>query len=211
MWPRGWVEVYLYSFITAELEGGEWSAARTGRILPPGKTRYPFYRRLDGPQDRSGRTENLVPIGIRFRTVQPEVSRYTGWATGPTHIIYIHIYIYMCVFSCGTTAILGHRPPQTQTICRTPLDEGSARRGGIYLTTHTTHTRQTSMPPAGFDYGTPESERPQTHAVDGAAIRIGTYSVYLVQNSSCTAVRSTVTAPVKIKSGIMYCRAHDSH
>ena len=59
------------------LEGGEWSAARPGRTLPPGKTRYPFYRRLGGPQGRSGRAENLVPTGIRSRTVQPVDSRYT--------------------------------------------------------------------------------------------------------------------------------------
>jgi len=32
---------------------------------------------LDGPQGRSGRAENLVPTGIRSRTVQPEISRYT--------------------------------------------------------------------------------------------------------------------------------------
>ena len=70
--------------MTAALEGGEWSAARPGRTLPPGKTRYPFYRRLGGPQGRSGRAENLVPTGIRSRTVQPVVSRYTGWATRPT-------------------------------------------------------------------------------------------------------------------------------
>ena len=38
---------------------------------------YPFYRRLGGPQGRSGRAENLVPTGIRSRTVQPVVSRYT--------------------------------------------------------------------------------------------------------------------------------------
>ena len=57
--------------MTAALEGGEWSAARTGRTLPPGKIRYPFYRRLGGPQGRSGRAENLVPTGIRSRTVQP--------------------------------------------------------------------------------------------------------------------------------------------
>ena len=43
--------------MTAALEGGEWSAARPGRTLPPGKTRYPFYRRLGGPQGRSGRAE----------------------------------------------------------------------------------------------------------------------------------------------------------
>jgi len=57
--------------MTAALEGGEWSAARPGRTLPPGKTRYPLYRRLGGPQDRSGRAENLVPTEIRSRTVQP--------------------------------------------------------------------------------------------------------------------------------------------
>ena len=63
---------------------GEWSAARPGRTLPPGKTRYPFYRRLGGPQGRSGRAEYLVPTGIRSRTVQPVVSRDTDWANRPT-------------------------------------------------------------------------------------------------------------------------------
>jgi len=37
MWSRGWVEVQLYSSMTAALEGGEWSAARPGRTLLPGK------------------------------------------------------------------------------------------------------------------------------------------------------------------------------
>ena len=60
--------------MTAALEGSEWSAARPGRTLPPGKSRYPFYRRLGGPQGRYGRAENLVPTGIRSRTVQPVVS-----------------------------------------------------------------------------------------------------------------------------------------
>ena len=57
--------------MTAALEGSEWSAACPGRTLPSGKTRYPFYRRLGGPQGRSGRAENLVLTGIRSRTVQP--------------------------------------------------------------------------------------------------------------------------------------------
>ena len=71
VWPRGWAEVQLYSSMTAALEGGEWSAARPGRTLPPGKTRYPLYRRLRGPQGRYGWAENFVPTGIRSRTVQP--------------------------------------------------------------------------------------------------------------------------------------------
>jgi len=59
---------------------GEWSAARPGRTLPPGKIRYPFHRRLGGPQFRSGRAENQVHTGIRTRTVQPVIIRYTDWA-----------------------------------------------------------------------------------------------------------------------------------
>jgi len=57
--------------MTSALEGGEWSAARPGYTLPPGKTRYPFYRKVGRPQGRFGRAENLVPTGIRSRTVQP--------------------------------------------------------------------------------------------------------------------------------------------
>jgi len=63
----------------AALEGGEWSAARPGRTLLPVKSRYPFYRRLGGPQGRSGRAEDLVPAGIRSRTVH----HYSGIYTKP--------------------------------------------------------------------------------------------------------------------------------
>jgi len=54
--------------MTAALEGDEWSAARPGRTLPPGKTRYQFYMKLGGTQ---GREENLVRTGIRSWIVQP--------------------------------------------------------------------------------------------------------------------------------------------
>jgi hypothetical protein len=37
------------------------------------------------------------------------------------------------------------------TVGRTPLDEWIDRRRDIYLTTHNTHNRQTSMPPVGFE------------------------------------------------------------
>ena len=33
--------------MTAALEGGEWSAARPGRSLPPGKARYQLYRKAE--------------------------------------------------------------------------------------------------------------------------------------------------------------------
>jgi len=43
------------------LEGGEGSASRPGRSLSLGKTRYPLYRMLDGPQGRSGRVRKILP------------------------------------------------------------------------------------------------------------------------------------------------------
>jgi hypothetical protein len=44
-----------YSFLTSALDRGEWSASRPGRALPQRKDpRYPLYRRLGGPQSRSG-------------------------------------------------------------------------------------------------------------------------------------------------------------
>jgi len=70
--------------MTTALEGGECSAARPSRTLLPGKNWYLLYMRLGGPQGQSGRVESLVPTGIRSRTVQPLVSRYTNWATWPT-------------------------------------------------------------------------------------------------------------------------------
>ena len=46
--------------------------------LTPGKTRYPLYRRLGGPQSRSGRVRKILPPpGFDPRTVQPVASRYT--------------------------------------------------------------------------------------------------------------------------------------
>ena len=56
------------------------------------------------------------------------------------------------------------------TFGRTPLDEWSARRKELYLTTHNTDKRQTS---AGFEPAIPASERPQTHALDRTDTGIG--------------------------------------
>ena len=70
--------------MTKELEGGEGSASGPGRFLPPWKTRYPFYRRLGGPQGRSGQMRKISPPpGFDPWTVQPVASRYTDWATRP--------------------------------------------------------------------------------------------------------------------------------
>ena len=51
---------------------------------------------------------------------------------------------------------------------RNPLDERTARRRGLYLTTHNSHNRQNIHTPVGFEPTIPASERSQTHALDRA-------------------------------------------
>jgi hypothetical protein len=56
----------------------EGSASRLGRTLPPGKTRYPLYRRLGMSQGRSGQVRKISPpTGFDPQTVQPVASCYT--------------------------------------------------------------------------------------------------------------------------------------
>ena len=52
-------------------------------------------------------------------------------------------------------------------------DEWSARRRDLYRTIHNTHNRHTSMTPAIPEPVIPASERPQIHALDRAATRVG--------------------------------------
>jgi hypothetical protein len=68
--------------------------------LPPGKTRYPLYRRLGGPRGRSGRSRKISPpTEFNPRTVQPVASCYTNYAIPPpvnawtgTHLLLIYLY-----------------------------------------------------------------------------------------------------------------------
>ena len=63
---------------------GEGSASHPGRSLPPGKSQYPLYWKLDGSQGRYGQVRKIsTPPGIDPRNVQPVASRYTDYATGP--------------------------------------------------------------------------------------------------------------------------------
>ena len=65
------------------------------------------------------------------------------------------------------------------TVGRTPLDEWSARRRDLYLTTHNTHNRQTSMPRVGFEPTISAGERPQTYVLDRAATGTGIIKEYI--------------------------------
>ena len=49
--------------------------------LPPGKTRLPLYKRLGGPQGRSGQVRKISPPpGFDPRTAQLVASVYNDWA-----------------------------------------------------------------------------------------------------------------------------------
>jgi len=71
------------------------------------------------------------------------------------------------------------------TVCKTPLDERSARSRDLYLTTHN-YKRQTSVSPERFEQANPPSEQPQKfHALDRAATGIGRY-LYSSSNTIIT-------------------------
>jgi len=70
------------------------------------------------------------------------------------------------------TRCLGHTKRRT-TVGRTPLDELSARRKDLYLTTYNNHNRQTSMPTVGFEPTISAGEHQQTYALDRAATGVG--------------------------------------
>ena len=79
------------------------------------------------------------------------------WRCDPTRVMASSILMF-----------LDHTQRRT-TVGRTPLDEWSARRRDLYLTTHNTHNRQVSMPPVGFEPTISAGERPQTYALDRTA------------------------------------------
>ena len=72
--------------------------------LPPGKTRYPLYRRLGGPQGRSGRVRKMsTPTGIQSPD-RPASSEslyrlsYPGPASSPQHALLTQIIFYCTIF-----------------------------------------------------------------------------------------------------------------
>ena len=82
------------------------------------------------------------------------------WVTlKATHTVFLQSeYSFVCFWrdspqwamASSFTRFLDHTQRRT-TVSRTPLDEWSARRRYLYLTTHSTHKRQISMSPVGFE------------------------------------------------------------
>ena len=169
--------------------------------LSPGENRYLLYGKLGGPQGRSGRVQKISPTP-RFdpRTFQPVANCYTVWAIATHNKIHTKnkksiifslkimtnyeqrlsqdtglFFLWRCdptrVMAFSFLRFLDHTQRRT-TVGRTPLDEWSARRRDLYLTTHNTHNRKISMPPVGFEPTISAGERPQTARPLGPAILV---------------------------------------
>jgi hypothetical protein len=132
--------------------------------LPPGMTRYPLYRMLSGPQGRSGRMRKISPPTDIRSPDRPTSSEllYRPCCPGPVRRGILHTEVITLSrldnpsrprpLLWGSSITLRHF-----TLGRALLDEWSARRRDLYLTT-------------GIK---PASERPQTHALDRAGTGIG--------------------------------------
>jgi hypothetical protein len=173
-----------YSFTTSALDGVSGQRHAPAALYPL----YPLYRRLSGPQSRSGHRGLLLPSGSMLnRPVVLSVARhYTDWIpifknaflfkrVTKQHIkikislsnVVIIITIIFFFFSGSTvlvrTLAASHRRFRNliTTNVSTPLEEWSSRRKGLYQHRATQKHRQTSMLRARFESTIPVTKRPR--------------------------------------------------
>jgi len=131
----------------------EWLARR--KDLHPHNTQHSQQTNIHAPG--GFRTHNLSRRAAADQRLRPRGHwlLFVSGATAPRP-------------SSSFLMFLDHTQRRT-TVGRTPLDEWSARRRDLYLTTHNTHNRQISKPPMGFELTISEGGRPQTYALDRSA------------------------------------------
>ena len=77
----------------------EGSTSCPGCSLPQGKTQYRLYRRLGGPQGRSGQVRKLVPTRIRWWARHAQ-QVYVCWIMGPS------LHTYHSVYPCNRSILV---------------------------------------------------------------------------------------------------------
>jgi len=137
-----------------------------------------WYRKLDSflllISEQEEKLWLTYPVNVNFNPLNAELNPicYSLALLGAHHFLQVSrirvksltlrllmscIYIYM---EHLFLMFLDHTQRRT-TVGRTSLDEWSARRRDLYLTTHDTHNRQISMPPVGFEPKISAGKRPQ--------------------------------------------------
>ena len=142
------------------LEGGEGSASRPGRSLRRGMTRYPLYRRLGGPQGRSGPVRKISPPpGFDPRPARSPVAISTE-LPGPhlqysTEIIHVtskvtteHVH-KSCLWKVSSKRPAIIRQHIGNSLALVPLFHG-----GNILVKSLTRMMRKILPLPGFDTGT---------------------------------------------------------
>jgi hypothetical protein len=77
--PEGEKRYRSALLLIAALDEGVCGQRHAPATLPSGKTMYPLYRRLGGPQVRSGQVQKISPsTGFDPPTIQPVASHYTN-------------------------------------------------------------------------------------------------------------------------------------
>ena len=112
--------------------------------------------------------------------------------------VFLMLESYKYIFFRAATALSGLGLPHYRSFTNTlhttfgsnHLDEWHSRRRDLYLITQSTHKKQISTPPAGFETALPASERPETRALDSAATGIGTKQTHIC--SKCRLIMSFV-------------------
>ena len=112
--------------------GDGWPTPHPGRFTP-GKTLYPLYRRLGGPQSRSEQVWKISPTpGFNPQTVQPVTSRYTDWAI-PVPVLreFVKIVVacYITYFSLYST----QRGFFIWSYCAVWQNSGRTTNGGLFV------------------------------------------------------------------------------
>ena len=110
-----------------------------------------------------------IMFKVQSNRLKTKISFFFLWRWDPTRVM-----------ASSFLRCLDHTQRRT-TVGRTPLNKWSARRRDLYLTTHNTHNRQTSMPLVGFEPTISAGERPQTYPLDRAATGTGKISLYCEQ------------------------------
>jgi len=123
----------------------------------------------EGKKSRTPANQTTIPPSSNMLSFQTSTEISSFLILSFLYLLIVGMVGYFCIWSLSMT----HTYTHTHTLGRTPLDEGSARRRDLYLTTQDTHKKQTAMRPAGLELAIPAGERPQTHVLDGAAILIG--------------------------------------
>ena len=147
---------------------------------------------LDINQNHMNMKQRCQLVAISYWNLRPRLLLifFLLWRFDPTRVM-----------ASSFLRFLDHTQRRS-TVDRTPLDEWSAHRRDLYLTTHDTHNRQTSMPPVGFEHKISAGERLQTYALDRAAT--GTGRLLLITtfnswNSIATTISETLNHRVEIR------------